>query len=160
MILVILAISLIILGTGISIYVKYGKKFYYNDKEFIYYLLNVVGGVLTSISLIATLILSVHLSGRLTINEKISMYESENKSIETSISTIVENYKDYEKEIFKNVKQDSYVTIAMQMYPELKSNDLVKNQIDVYTKNNEKIKSLKLEKINYKPIAWWLYFGE
>ena len=75
-------------------------------------------------------------------------YESENKSIETSISTIVENYKDYEKEIFENVKQDSYVTIAMQMYPELKSNDLVKNQIDVYTKNNEKIKSLKLEKIN------------
>lgn len=81
----------------------------------------------------------MYLSGRLTIDEKISMYESENKSIETSISTIVENYKDYEKEIFENVKQDSYVTIAMQMYPELKSNDLVKNQIDVYTKNNEKL---------------------
>ena len=159
MILVILAISLIILGTGIFVYVKYGDEFYNNDKEFIYYLLNAAGGVLTSISLIAILILSVYLSGRLTIDEKIAMYEKENASIETQICTVVNEYKDYEQDTFKNFKNQN-PAIIISLYPELKSDKLVSKQIDVYTANNEKIKELKLKKLDYKPMAWWLYFGE
>lgn len=32
-------------------------------------------------------------------------------------------------------------------------------EIDVYVKNNNKIKSLKEDKINYNADKWWLYFG-
>jgi hypothetical protein len=43
--------------------------------------------------------------------------------------------------------------------PKLKSNELVVKEIDVYVKNNNKIKSLKEDKINYNADKWWLYFG-
>lgn len=93
------------------------------------------------------------------IDDKIAMYQQENKSIETSISKVVENYKDYEKEVFKDVKPDAYIAVATQVYPELKSNELVKQQIKLYTDNNKKIKELKEEKLDYRVLKWWLYFG-
>lgn len=93
------------------------------------------------------------------IDEKIAMYETENKSIESSISTIVENYQDYEKDVFANAKNESIVVVATQLYPELKSNELVKKQLDIYVANNKKIKQLKNKKLDYKVSKWLLYFG-
>ena len=118
-----------------------------------------VGTIITIITVIAILFLIVSVSDSFTIDEKIEMYQKENQNIETSITKVVENYKDYEKEIFENVKPEEVITIATQIYPELKSNTLVEKQIDVYLKNNKKIKSLKEDKINYKICKWWLYFG-
>lgn len=93
------------------------------------------------------------------IDEKIAMHETENKSIESAISTIVENYQDYEKDVFANAKNESIVVIATQIYPELKSNELVKKQLDIYVENNKKIKQLKNKKLDYKVSKWLLYFG-
>ena len=45
------------------------------------------------------------------------------------------------------------------MYPEIKSDDLVTRQINLYIENNKQIKSLKSQKLNYHLMAWWLYFG-
>ena len=45
-------------------------------------------------------------------------------------------------------------------FPELKSNELVKKQMDVYVCNNDKIKKLKEEKLEYSVARWWLYFGK
>ena len=64
----------------------------------------------------------------------------------------------HESEVFDRSDTESLI-VLIQMYPELKSDELVKNQIDVYISNNNKIKSLKEAKINYELSKWWLYFN-
>lgn len=93
------------------------------------------------------------------IDEKIAMYEEENANIESDIAIAVKGYQDYETEIFTNAASDSPI-VLVSLYPELKSDELVKSQIDVYIVNNEKIKELKEKKINGKVYRWWLYFGK
>lgn len=126
----------------------------------------IIGMTLVFIFAIGTIISTVctcsyisDVSQSIVIDERIAMYQEENKSIETSINTIVQNYKDYEKDVFINTKNESIVVIATQLYPELKSNKLVKNQMDIYVANNKKIKQLKNKRLDYKISKWWLYFG-
>lgn len=94
------------------------------------------------------------------IDEKIMMYEEENTEIENDINTLVMNYMIYEGETYSKFKTEGTDSISMiQLYPDLKSDTLVQQQIQIYTKNNEKIKELKEQQINYKSSKWWLYFG-
>lgn len=98
------------------------------------------------------------INGR-TLDDKIKMYSDENRGIESQIDEVVTEYMKHESETFKDLKVESSITLV-SMYPELKSDKLIKKQIDVYTKNNEKIKELKNEKINVRIYKWWLYFGK
>jgi hypothetical protein len=59
---------------------------------------------------------------------------------------------------FTEVSPDSAITLV-SLYPELKADELVKKQIEVYVANNEKIKELKEKKIMGNVYRWWLYFG-
>lgn len=92
-----------------------------------------------------------------TINKKIIMYTQENNQIQSDIQNVVEKYQDYEAGTFENLKIDNEALIYL--YPELKTNDLAKKQIDVYVKNNQQIKKLKTGKINNDGLKWLLYFG-
>lgn len=89
-------------------------------------------------------------------DELIKVYEMENNNIQKQVSEIVENYKTHEK---INIK-DTDILVLAQLYPDLKSNDLVKTQIKIYNENNKKIKQIKEEKINYEICKRWLYFGK
>ena len=92
------------------------------------------------------------------INEKIAMYEQENAKIEQQIETAITAYQQHEKDVFTEVKPDSYIQLV-SIYPELKSDTLVKEQIKTYQSNNKKIKELKVTAINGNVKRWWLYFG-
>lgn len=48
---------------------------------------------------------------------------------------------------------------SIATYPELRSNELVKKQVETYEKNNRKITKLEEDEIDYNVIKWWLYFG-
>lgn len=115
--------------------------------------------------LITTAVLCGDLASLSITDQKIKMYEQENNNIQYSISEIVENYKDYEVESqtksLENIKtQNLDVALVTQIYPDLKSNELVVKQIEVYSDNNNKIKQLKEEKLNKQIAKWWLYFGK
>jgi heme/copper-type cytochrome/quinol oxidase subunit 2 len=159
MILVILAISIILLVVGLFLYSNYYSRYNHNVHEEVGFCMAVIGAVITIVALIATLILGVKCSQLKVIDNKIKMYESENQKIETQIETTVAAYQKHEKDIFANVKGESAI-ILVSLYPELKSDELVKKQIETYTSNNEKIKTLKEEKINGSILRWWLYFGQ
>lgn len=116
-----------------------------------------IGCIAEFIVLIAVIALSVEVSKSRVIDQKITMYKEENKNIEEQVTMVVNSYKDYEKEVINNAGQMATILVR---FPELKSNDLVKKQLDVYIKNNDKIKNLKEEKIDYQIYKWWLYFGE
>lgn len=61
-----------------------------------------------------------------------------------------------EKIMIKTANKESLITLV-QLYPDLKSNDLVKKQMDIYVNNNKKIKKLKTKKLNISKTKWWLY---
>lgn len=117
----------------------------------------VIGCIAECVVLFFIILLCFDVSKSKVIDKKIKMFQEENKLIEEQVTTVVNTYKDYEKEVISNTGQMATILIK---FPELKSNELVKKQIDVYLKNNDKIKSLKEEKIDYQVSKWWLYFGE
>lgn len=94
------------------------------------------------------------------IDEKIAVYEQENEKIETAIDVLVKEYMTQEEKIMiKTANKESLITLV-QLYPDLKSNDLVKKQMDIYVNNNKKIKKLKTKKLNISKTKWWLYLGK
>ena len=112
--------------------------------------------LLASFVIFIFLVISVS-TGRI-IDEKIAMYKEENTKIEKQLDTLVSNYMNYESNIYEKFKSESSVTLV-SMYPELKSDKLVEEQISVYEENNKKIRELKEDKIDLKVKKWWLYFG-
>lgn len=93
------------------------------------------------------------------IDEKIAMYQEENTKIEKQIDALVQNYMQYESDTYGEFKSSDAITLV-SLYPDLKSDELVQQQIEVYTTNNQKIKELKEQKIDINKDKWWLYFGE
>lgn len=152
MVLLILGIGLILLVTGIVILDRT-----YNEA---------LGGFLATIglfsfvgALIAAIILGISVMNLSTIDERIAMYQEENVKIEEQIENVVEQYQQYESDIFAEAKPNSSVELVA-LYPELKSDTLVQKQIEIYLENNKKIKSLREQQIAGSVDRWWLYFGE
>ena len=119
-------------------------------------------GFLSGLCFFALFVIAIFLgisvsTGRI-IDEKIAMYQEENNKIEKQIDTLVSNYMNYESNTYEKIKSESSITLV-SMYPELKSDKLVEEQISVYEENNKKIRELKEDKINLKVKKWWLYFG-
>ena len=50
------------------------------------------------------------------------------------------------------------IMVSVENYPELKSDALVQEQIDLYIKNNSEIKQLRLDKTNKYKYELWLFF--
>lgn len=121
-----------------------------------------LGAFLGSIPLVVCIVvaisLTVQVSNLSVIDRKIAMYEHENAKIEQQIETAITAYQQHEKDVFTEVKPDSYIQLV-SIYPELKSDTLVKEQIKTYQSNNKKIKELKVTAINGNVKRWWLYFG-
>lgn len=91
-------------------------------------------------------------------DEKIAMYEEENQKIEQEIDRIVEEYLKHEKDTYIDLKAEESPITLVTLFPELKSNELVQQQIAIYVANREEIKQLKEEKIDLQIWKWALYF--
>lgn len=117
-----------------------------------------LGTIPLAICIIVAIFLAVQVSNLSVIDQKIEMYEQENTKIEQQIETAVTAYQQHEKDVFTTVKPNSYMQLV-SLYPELKSDTLVKAQIKTYQSNNKKIKELKEQAINGNVKRWWLYFG-
>lgn len=131
---------------------------YYNDHYAITFI-SLTGAVLIGIVEIITIcsIILIMVNG-ITASEKIKMYQTENNKIENQIGELVKGYMDYESETYKNFKNESSITMV-NLYPDLKSNELVQKQMNIYLTNNDKIKELNEKEIDTKIGKWLLYFG-
>lgn len=92
------------------------------------------------------------------IQPKIDMYEAENEKIENEISVLVSQYMKYEGDTVDKVSNSSSLMLV-NLYPDLKSSELVNQQLIVHLENSNKIKELKEELISSRNARWWLYFG-
>lgn len=149
---------LVILGISILLMVISNILFYRGYEE-VGAPIIVVGTISLIVSIIATIYFGVNVKSNDVIDDKIAMYQEENTKIEEQIAIVVSDYMEHESKVFDSAKASSPVILA-QLYPELKSDELIKSQIDIYIANNEKIKDLKLKKINASVYRWWLYFGK
>ncbi|MCR1959854.1 hypothetical protein CWE04_11470 [Thomasclavelia cocleata] len=91
------------------------------------------------------------------VDKKIDIYIEENKKIESDVSIAVGNYQIYENSTFKEIIDNP--TVLAVVCPELKSNELVLKQVDLYIENSQKIKDLKLMKVTKDIYKFLLYLG-
>lgn len=155
MILVILGVCIVLFITGLFInnVSRYGSS-----GEDVGELMMGLFGFASLIVLIVIICLIYSVRNDSTIEDRITMYQEENAKIEQQIDILVKDYQEYERGVFADTTVDSAITLV-SLYPELKADQLVSSQLDIYVKNNEQIKQLKLEQINAEVVRWWLYFG-
>lgn len=152
MIWVILAISvLVFIGGGIWM------KFDYDSVDEPYVVPLAVGLIGTFGSIVAIIWLCISsLSGSF-IDDRILVIQSKNEDVETAITKIVENYISHEGRTYEKMTPSEAVAFAVA-YPELSSNELVKQQIETYKNNREQILNYEQQKVDKKIIDWWLHF--
>ena len=92
------------------------------------------------------------------IDEKILMYQEENQNIEDNITRTVERYLEHEQSVYESLQGEDIQTLLV-VYPEIKSNELVSYQLEVFVQNNTRIKELKEQKLNISVWKFWVYFG-
>lgn len=109
--------------------------------------------------LIVGIFLCIYVTGGSVVDKKIAMYKKENTKIEAQINMLVSQYMKFETDTYGELKNESSITLV-SLYPDLKSDELVKKQIEVYETNNKEIMDMKEKKINLKVAKWWLYFGK
>ena len=111
-----------------------------------------------TVLLFVVVCLMILIDGR-TLEERIALYEEENVAIEQDINTLVEQYMNYEADTYESLKGESGITLV-SLYPELKADELVKEQCELYIANKEQIASLKEQQIELSSCKFWLYFGK
>ncbi|MBQ7240302.1 MAG: hypothetical protein IJH63_01605 [Methanobrevibacter sp.] len=147
-ILILISIAIIILGLFV----------YPNDEEIGTFITGagIIGFIIKIIGLICCI---SSLVGARVIDQRIELYQNKNKEIEEKMEIVVKNYMEYEGNTYKELKTDSYIQL-INLYPDLKADQLVKQQINLYIENNNKIIQLKEEKMNKTIYRWWVYFGK
>ena len=79
-------------------------------------------------------------------DQKIQLYTEQNKDIENKVALVVDKYLKHEKDTYAELKPETKITLA-STYPELQSNQLVQQQIQLYNENNKKLTNCKLQEI-------------
>ena len=152
-----IVLFLVTTGLFIACFYKWRKSEYQSDRDVFGCLSIIMGCIVVGVIIGICAVGGKVVDGKF-IDREISMYQKENASIEKDVSEIVNQYMEHEGKTFDLSKVTSS-TVLVQMYPELKSSDLVKEQITIYNDNNKKIKSLKTKRIRSDKAKFWLYFG-
>lgn len=164
MLILILGIVLIVMAVFLVLRVKYPSKHsIYNDAFDAHDFFTTMSGILGFVALILVIEIFFILptvATEFTIDSKIEMYQEENANIEQDIDKIVKEYLEYEHETFADLKIEESSITLVALFPELKSDTLVQQQLEIYVDNNNKIKRLKEEKIDIAKKKWILYFGK
>lgn len=150
-----LLVTLIIV-VGLMIIFEYKNK---TDCYSDWYLTRIFTMPILVINLIAILVLGILLTDCRVVDKKIELYQNQNRDIEEKIEITVKQYMNFEIDTYKEFKTDSYINLV-NLFPDLKSDKLVQQQIELYTNNNNTITQLKEEKINETIYRWWIYFGK
>lgn len=110
-------------------------------------------GVLVVVLLIGLLVVGSGLINGRTYQKKIDILTEENERIETDIAELIESYMEHENIIFDAAKSDSAITLV-NLYPDLKSSELVQSEIEIHNKNVEEIKKYRLDQAGISTYKW------
>lgn len=154
MVLVLMAICLVLVIGWTILYVLCDGDF---DSPGFVFPIFLYGGALLA-TIITSIVLGVAVSSEKALFKKIEIYSEENTRLERSIDDIVKNYLLYETDVYEQFKNDDS-TVLIQLFPELKANELVMKQMEIIQANNDQIKELNSQIADLSTSKWWLYFG-
>lgn len=119
----------------------------------------IVGGFLGFAVFIITVVIALYSYNdtKSTVNEKIAVLEQRNEEVLAQIEPVVNKYLEYESSTLMGFKVDASKVIALSMYPELKGNEMVQEQLNIIKGNQSAITKLKLEKAGLKAYKLWLF---
>ena len=143
----------------VAIVLAIGGAYLIDDFDFLGFMVLCTGVILLLASVLGLAFSAYDVAHGKTVAPRLEMYQKENENIEKEINTLVVNFMEHESETFDKAKgEDSMALISL--YPELKSDELVKEQIKLHSENKKTITKLKEEQINLTVAKWWLYFGK
>lgn len=151
-VLFVVCLGLFISGLLVLRLTEYGEENPYS------YIGIAVGGIFLLAVIVVMICGGVNIVQGKVIDEKIEMYQEENQSIEDNITRTVERYLEHEQNVYESLQGEDIQTLLV-VYPEIKSNELVSYQLEVFVQNNTKIKELKEQKLNINVWKFWVYFG-
>lgn len=94
------------------------------------------------------------------VDNRINRYQHENEIIEQNIDTLLEKYLESQPDISIDLEVEESSIILISLFPELKNDFLVKEQLETYIENEEKIKYLEEVKQQDAKMKWLLFFGK
>ncbi len=153
MLILLSVISLIVIIAGLIMYFK--SDYRHEEAGTI---IAGCGAIVFAIAIIAMICVGAVLATSHTIDEKITLYEQENRVIEEKINLTVTTYLAHEQETLTALTPENAANFVA-LIPELNSDSVVQQQIATYLENHETIVSLRVEKINLAKSRWWMYFG-
>lgn len=155
----ILGVLVITFIVFLVLWIKF-KKEKKEDVEFGAFVMLIICGGGALVFMIDVFYISIEVATESIIDRKIEMYQEENAKIEEDIDKIVKEYLKHEHDTFADLKAEESSIALVNLFPELKSDTLVQQQLEIYVANNEKIRGLKEEKIDLTRKKWLLYFGK
>lgn len=159
MLLLLLGIAVVGMIAFLVLRVKYPSKYDFDVHDFFTIMSWLFGFVVLGL-IIAICCLSTTVATEITIDSKIEMYQEENDNIERDIDRVVKEYLEHEHDIFADLKTEESSIVLVTLFPELKADALIQQQLEIYINNNAQIRSLKKEKIDIMRKKWILYFGK
>ena len=154
-----LILGLVVVFVIIVVFLVLRVKYPSENIKFTFMMISIFLGVVACALIIEICGLSIEVATESTIDSKIAMYQEENANIERDIDKIVKEYLEHEHNTFADLKTEESSITLVTLFPELKADTLVQQQLEIYVANNASIKQLREEKINMAKTKWILYFG-
>ena len=92
-------------------------------------------------------------------SHQIEILKENNKELLAELEPVIEKYLNYESGTLTNLKVNSDTLIAYSVYPELKGNEFVMEQVKIIKSNNREIREKKLELASLESYRVWLFMG-
>lgn len=154
-----LILGLVVVFVIFVVFLVLRVKYPSENIKFTFMMISIFLGAVACALIIKICGLSIEVATESIIDSKIAMYQEENANIERQIDKIIEGYLEHEHNTFADLKTEESSITLVTLFPELKADALVQQQLEIYVANNASIKQLREEKINMVKAKWILYFG-
>ena len=116
-------------------------------------------GIVSNIAIVIGIfsVLASYNSTKTTAVEKIKVLEERNKEVLSQIEPVVNKYLEYESSTLKSLKLNTTTVVALSMYPELKGNTMLQEQLNIIKANQREITELKLDVAGLKSYKMWIF---
>lgn len=127
------------------------NDFYYRETSFVFVFLGAIPLV------IGICLLADYNYNKLTLQKKIIVLEENNKTVIQDVEPYINKYLDYESNTINYVSNHTSAVVALSLYPELKGNEFIMEQLRIIVDNNKEIKTLKLKEAELDSFKIWLF---
>lgn len=137
-------------------YKKYEEA--YASEDYVYLGVSVCAVLITILLFMGEVGVGMWFFSSMGAEEKVVLVEESNSILEEQIGGVIKDYLRHEEKVYEEISPKEAVAMAMA-YPELASNEIVKEQINTYRENQKAVLDYKKKAVDIGIARWWLFFG-